>query len=195
MYYHEGMKKYEYQISYTFKNEKKPGIFQKLFISRKKAEKWLHNNGSRLYWHQMTEINPVSNRPKPIIEFSPGDNFIEKKGKLEFYYEMGMECEGLVLIEHGIHGPPNPDFDSSKPEGGMNFKNFASYDALNFIKSGDLIKIGDGPIVGILKDRDFAARDGYRLSMYPQGFSRKELIDLFGPGNVEAVLWIKREGK
>lgn len=188
-------RKDKYQISYTLNGQIDYVTRVKGFSSKKAANQWLKENKADLYWHQLTEIAPKSKYPRPIIAFDPSEEFTLKIGKLCTYFETGMECMGLAFYEDGIHGPPNPSFDPSKPEGHSNFKFYASYDALNMIKHGDLLQIEDGPIYGMLKDRDLASRDGYRLSFYPQGFSREELLLLFGKENVKAKLWVKKDKK
>lgn len=182
----------KYQISYTLKDKAKPGMGQELFKSKKDASAWLKKNEKKLYWHQLTEINPKSKLPKPIVGFEPGDEYTFKLGTLQTYYETGMECMGLVFYEDGVHGGPNPNFDPSKPESKSNFRYYSSYDGLHFIETGMIVEI-NGQKIGMVKDRDFATRDGYRLSFYPAGFSRKELIELFSPENVEVRAWIKKK--
>ena len=98
---------------------------------------------------------------------------------MQTHYETGMECLGLVFCEDGIIGPPNPNFDPSKPEDGYNFKNYASYDAMTFLANNQILQPDGQDKFMMDKDRNMASRDGYRLSYYPLGFSRKELIDLF----------------
>lgn len=182
----------KYQISYTLKEANKPGMGQELFKSKKAAADWLKKNEEKLYWYQLTEINPKSKLPKPIIKFEPGEEYTLKSGTLQTYYETGMESMGLVFYEDGIYGPTNPGFNPDLPESRNNFKNYSSYDALNFIETGMILEI-NGQKIGMVKDRDFARRDGYRLSFYPAGFSRKELIQLFAPENVKVRVWIKKK--
>jgi len=185
-------KKQKYQISYTLKDKTKPGFGRELFATKKEAAQWLKKHEQDLYWHQFTEINPKSKLPRPIIEFEPGEEYDLKVGTLQTYYETGMECTGLVFYEDGVHGGPNPDFDPSKPESKSNFRYYSSYDGLHFIEHGMILEI-DGQKIGIIKDRDFASRDGYRLSFYPAGFSRKELIEIFAPETKKVRAWIKRK--
>lgn len=187
-------KKQKYQISYTLKDQTKPLLGRESFSSKKEASKWLKENEGLLYWYQLTEINPKSKLPRPLIDFEPGNEYTVKSGTLQTYYETGMECIGLVFYEDGVHGGPNPDFDPSKPESRSNFRYYSSYDGLHFIEHGMIVEI-NGKKIGMIKDRDFAKRDGYRLSFYPAGFSRKELIELFGSENIKVRAWIKKESK
>ena len=180
----------KYKISYTLKNAKKLGMGRELFRTKKEASTWLKKNSNKLYWHQLMENNPNSKLPKSIVMFEPGEEFTMKIGILQTHFETDMECLGLVFYEDGIHGPPNPNFDPSKPEDRSNFRNYAYYDAMTSISHGQILQIEDGDKIGLIKDRDFATRDGYRLSFYSQGFSRSELIELFGKENVKAKLWI-----
>lgn len=184
----------KYQVNYTLKDKANPGFNRREFYTLEKAEKWIKKNEDTFYWHEFVEINAASKWPKPVVE-SVGPEYQMKIGTLGTHFETGMECMGLVLNEDGIHGGPNPNFDPTKPEGGSNFRNYASYDALNFIGRDQFLKIGDGPIIEIIRDRDFGVRDGFRLSFYPSGFSRKELLQLFGPNNIKATLWVKKEIK
>jgi len=188
-------KKPKYQISYTLKDPSKPGFRREEFPTKTQANSWLKKHKDSLYWHQLTEINPKSKLPKPIIGFEPGQEYEMKQGTLQTYFETGMESLGLVFYEDGVYGGPNPDFDPSKPESRSNFKFYASYDGLHFLQSGQILQIENGPKIGIVKDRDFASRDGYRLGFYPQGFSRLELLSLFGKETVKAKLWIKKVPK
>ena len=185
----------KYQISYTLKNPEKPHMHREYFKSKKAANEFLKENADKLYWHQLVETSPKSKTAKYVATFEPGDEFILKVGTLQTHYETGMECLGLVFYEDGINGPPNPNFDPTKPETSMNFKNYASWDAMTFLESGQILQVGDGEKFVMVKDRDMSSRDGYRLSFYPRGFGRKELIDLFGPGTVKGKLWIKKEAK
>lgn len=183
----------KYQISYTLNSTADGRLHVKYFSNKKDADKWLKDEEGKLYWHSFTETNPKSNKPLPIIEFEPDDSYTMKKGTLETHFETGMECMGLVFYEDGVYGEPNPDFDPSKPEDRSNFKFYKTYEGLTFIEHGHILQIEDGPKIGIMKDRDFARRDGYRLSVYPQGFNRSELIELFGQESVKATIWIKNE--
>lgn len=185
----------KYQISYTLKNVKISKMGTEFFKTKKDASIWLKKNLEKIYWHQLTETNPKSKMPKPIVKFEPNEEFAVKHGKLQVHFETGMECLGLVFYEDGVHGPPNPNFDPSKPEDGYNFKNYSSYDGMNFIAHGQILQIGEGEKIAMMKDRDFAKRDGYRLSFYPQGFSRIELIKLFSKNSIKANLWVKKEKK
>lgn len=184
----------KYQISYTLKDENSPGMAREFFSTKKEANSWIKKNKNRLYWHKLTETNAKSKMARPIIMFEPDDSFIMKTGTLKTHFETGMEYLGLVFYEDGIHGPPNPKFNPDLPEDKSNFKNFASYDALIFIEHGMIIQFGDEKIA-MMKDRDFATRDGYRFSFYPRGFSRSQLIDLFAKENIKAKLWIRKELK
>ena len=186
------MGKSKYAISYTFKDPGPSGFHSKTFTTEEEADKWVKENEDSLYWHQIIEIDAKSKKPKPIIlNGPPTEGYAKKHGTLQTHFETGMECLGLVFYEDGVHGGPNPDFDPSKPEDRNNFKYFASYDGLTFLETGHIIQFADGQMVGLVKDRDFAKRDGYRLSFYPQGFSRKELLELFMPENVKVTLWSK----
>jgi hypothetical protein len=186
-------KAHKYQVRHSFKNTVRPEspFGSKTFASKKDALKWIDENKTLLYWFQITEINAKSKHPKPILNFEPGDEYVLKLGTLQLYYETGMECLGLIFYEDGIYGDPNPDFDPSKPEDGSNFRYYSSYKGMFNIEKDMILEI-DGQKIGMVKDRDFAIRDGHRFSFYPAGFSRKEIINLFGPENVKVRMWIKK---
>ena len=76
----------------------------------------------------------------------------------------------------------------------MNFRYFASYDALTYIKHGHVLEINN-ELIGMARDREFSIEDGFRLSFYPQGFTRDELLTLFSPSNVKAILYTKKLDK
>lgn len=184
------MKKDKYQISYTLKSPGLPGYHRELFKTKKEANSWFKKNKDEIYWHQLTECEPKSSMPRPIVKFEPNENFIKKTGTLQTYFETGMECLGLAFYEDGIHGSPNPDFNPSMPEGKNNFKYFSSHEGMTFIENGHILGLPNGERVGMLKDRDFAKRDGYRLSFYPQGFSKSEILELFYDETVKVTIWI-----
>lgn len=188
------LKGQKYQLLYTLKGQKDYSTPRLLFYTKDEATKWLKKNKKKLYWHKLTEINPKSRRPRYIIAFDPpSDHYEMKIGKLDTHFETGMECLGLVFYEDGIHGGPNPNFDPGKPENGSNFKFYASYDALTFITHGHILQVEDGPKWGMMKDREFAIRDGFSVSFYPAGFSKFELMELFTLPKKKAKLWIKKK--
>jgi hypothetical protein len=184
------MKKEKYQISYTLKRPGDPFYHYKFFFTKKDANAWLKANKKNLYWHQFTEINPKSDRPKPMIDGDLSSSFKKKVGVLQTYFETGMESLGLIFCEDGIHGNPNPNFDPNKPEDRDNFQYFSSWDAITFIATGQVIEFANGEKVGMAKDREFAKKDGYRISFYPQGYSKKEWLDLFATEKLQVTLWI-----
>lgn len=190
------MKLPKYIVSYTLKDAKAPLYHRKEFNTKKEWSEWFKKNKKKLYWHQFRETAPKSKLPKPIIlgEFSEAD-YIKKIGTLQTYFETGMECTGLIFYEDGVYGGPNPDFDPSKPEDGRNFKNFHTHDGITFIETGHILRFEDGTQVGMIKDREFAKSDGYRLSFYPRGYSRFELVNLFAPENVKVTIYIPQEKK
>lgn len=184
------MKKEKYQLSYTLKKPGDSFYHYRLFFTKKEAASWISANKSTLYWHQLTEISPKSNRPKPLIQFKPDGSFKKKTGTLQTYFETGMECMGLIFYEDGIHSSPNPNFDSNKPESKSNFRYFSSHDGITFIASGHIIEFANGDKIGMAKDREFAKKDGYRLSFYPQGYTKKEWLALFESEMLKVTLWI-----
>lgn len=161
------------------------------FPTRQDAKRWVLYNKERLYWSEIVEIDASSKKPKIVIEESLGEEWDQHVGTLETFCETGMECLGLVLQKDEPKGGPNPNFDPSVPESKNNFRYYASYDALKFIEHGNVLEI-DGIKYAMIKDREFAQSDAYRLSFYPIGFSRKELLKLFLPENKRAILWIKK---
>lgn len=117
-----------------------------------------------------------------------------KTGTLETYFETGMECMGLILYEDGIIGGPNPNFDPSKPEGGSNFKNYKTHDGINFVEKMDVIELlnKNGKVykrILCIYDIKKAREDGYRLSLYIEGWDKMELARLFYPENKKARLY------
>lgn len=159
------------------------------FSSSEEAETWIANNPN-IYWSQVTNSAPVSTKKKIVVE--DVSNCKVHEGTLQIYHETGMERLGLVLYKEGILGPENPNFDHSKPEDDRNFKYYSSYEALKFIRSGDVLEI-DGVKYFMEKDRDFAKAGGYRLSIYPAGFSTEELLQLFLPETKRAILYTKKD--
>lgn len=181
----------QYQLHYTLKNpakgeEYKTHVLE--FDTRAEAEA---AETDQMYWCRVYNTAPASKWEKKIVDETVQD--ITKThtgpivGVLDYYFETGMECMGLVVYEDGHEGSPNPNFDPTKPEGGDNFKNYKTHDAINFIERGDILEL-DGVKYLMARDRDFALEDGFRLSMYPMGFSKKELIELFNAAK-PAKLW------
>ena len=169
------------------------GIKCKEFESRPEAEKWLTENKETVYWSCIRVKDAASALPQPIIpEDFDQSEYTKIEGALETFHETGMECMGLVLVDKTMHGPPNPAFDPSKPRGGANFEFYGNYNALHWFKTGDILQVDGSVKVGLLEDRAFATSDGYRLSFYPQGFTRAELVALFSYENVRATLWTKK---
>lgn len=184
--------KQKYKLSYTMKLPETPGYHYELFRTKAEAKEFIKENKSKIYWKQLSEINPKSKKPKTIFEAEP-IGYMKKIGTLQTYLETGMECLGLVFYEDGVYGEPNPDFDPSKPESRENFSRYSSFAGVTFIDSGQILKLPSGELVGMIKDRDFAKRDAYNLSFYPQGFSKDEWLDLFGQENTKVTIWIKDE--
>lgn len=184
------MIKHKYTLSYTKKNES--GYFREMFYRKKDAEAFLKSIKKTVYWHQLLPIYTKSRMPRPVIKFTPPETYEKMTGRLNTYFETGMECLGLVFENSAITGSPNPNFDSSKPESEANFKNYASYDALHFITTGMIIEFEDGTKVGMMKDRTFSRQDGFRLSFYPQGYSKEEWMELFEK-RTKVVLYVKKE--
>jgi hypothetical protein len=164
------------------------------FATHEEAQEWVTNNQDKLYWNQIIEVDASSQIPKMIVKEIVDAEWEKHEGTLETYYETGMECMGLVLYKDEPKGTPNSSFDPSKPETSSNFKNYKSFEALKFVEKGSILEI-DGVKYAMLKDRAFAQADGYRLSVYPIGFSRQELVELFGPGNKKATLYLKKKDK
>lgn len=156
-----------YILTYTLKVG---GVIlnEKSFTTIKACKSWLRRNKSKIYWSQMRHTSTRSNKPKIEIDASVKlKNYTKLKGRLSTYFETGMECLGLVFNEDGKDG----------------------YDGLHFIKHGHILKIERQRFL-MVADPGFAKRDGYRFSFYPQGFSRKEIIDLISNGGQEVELYI-----
>jgi len=187
-----------YVLMYTLQTEFiKPGEEYKEhrleYDTRKDAESAAHMMRDKIYWHKIVASNPASKWPKVIV--SPSEDLSKThdriEGVLDGYFETGMECLGLTLYDLTKLGPPNPDYDASKPEDGRNFKNFRSHEGLHFIEKSDVLEY-DGYRYSMVRDRDFALEDGFRLSLYPAGYSKDELLSLFHT-NKRAVLWKRRK--
>lgn len=184
-----------YKISYTLKNPNKndPMFHHEYFDTYNEASEFIGNNTAKIYWSQIVKTDAESAHPKLILGSINGlEKYDKKTGTLKTHFETGMECLGLVFVEDGIHGPLNPNFDATQPESKHNFKNYASYDALTFLNSGQILAL-NGQFIALMKDRDFAKDDGFQLSFYPRGFSRKELLDLFYPETVKVDLYITKK--
>ena len=178
-------------VDYTEKEFK--GFKADRFNSIADAEKWIKENQEKLYWTNIRMENAISSKQKVIVsEDEDLSEFIKVEGILETYFETGMECLGLTLQDPTQKGQPNPNFDPNKPEGGSNFQFYASYEGLHFIENGDILQIEGQSKFRMVKDREFAKDDGYRLSFYPQGFSRDELVKLFSPQSVKASIWKRK---
>jgi len=184
-------------LQYTLKTEfQKPGEQYKTheieYEDRKDAESAAHMMREKIYWHRIVAADPQSKWPKYTVatDVDLGKTHEKLEGWLETHFETGMECLGLVLDQR-IPDGPNPNFDPTKPEDGSNFKNFRSYAGLHYVGREDVLEV-DGERILMARDRDFAQADGYRLSLYPSGFSSKELIKLFN-SNKKATLWQKRK--
>lgn len=123
---------------------------------------------------------------------------ISFEGKLQTYFETGMEGMGLQLfIDHEKYLTPNPQFDPNDPKKGPEF--YHSWDGTVTIKKLDTITIlkvyseklkkyeGKEFVVGNL---EWAAKDGYRFgAIYP--FEEIPLVDwyeLFASDNTRAIL-------
>lgn len=167
-----------------------PGYHYEFFKTKAEANEFIRANKSKIYWKSLSEINPKSKKPKPLFETEPV-GYMKKVGTLQTYFETGMECLGLVFYEDGVYGEPNPSFDPSKPESKENFSRYSSFAGVTFIDSGHVLKFPNGELVGMVKDRDFAKRDGYMLSFYPRGFSKDEWLDLFVLEDTKVTIWIK----
>jgi hypothetical protein len=179
-----------YSVNYTEKEFKGVKSFET--NTKVQAEAWVEKNKAKLYWSQIIKLDAKSEKTKPS-----GDVDLSKykkiQGVLQSYFETGMECLGLTLYDTTVNGPPNPAFDESKKESGSNFRFYRLHEATYFIEHGDILQVNDGPKWTLQKDREFAADDGYRLSFYPRGFSRKELLELFSPEDKKATLWRKNK--
>jgi hypothetical protein len=185
------MAKKEYILEYT--GIPFDGIKGKLFDTLDEAETWASENKAGIYWSCARKTNPKSNWPKPVLGSEVDlSEYRMIPGVLETFTEQGMECLGLVLNDPSIKGNPNPQYDPSKPIDAYNFTHYGSYEAIHFIKAGDILQVDGADPIPMIKDRAFAADDAYRLSFYPQGFSRDEFVWLFLPENRKATLWTKK---
>lgn len=184
----------KYAINYTMKMPHKQGYHRETFKTKKAANIWLKQNEEKIYWQQFIYLFPKSKLPRPLVKDTPGDNYIKKTGTLQTYFETGMECMGLVFYDDAAPlGPPNPDFDPSKPESRNNFKHFSTYDGLTFIKQGMVLQLPSGDKVFMIRDIDFSRQDAYNISFYPRGFTKAEWMELFVHENVKVTLWVKKE--
>jgi hypothetical protein len=179
-------------VSYTEKVFQ--GIKAKEFDSRPLAEAWVKENQETVYWSSIRKRNPASENPKRVLANDVDlTGYIEIKGTLQTFFETGMECTGLILHDDfAPKGPENPKFDPTKPEDGNNFKHFSSYENIHDITSGDIFQPEGHPKYVMLKDRQFAADDAYRLSFYPQGFTYAEWTSFFAKQNIKATVWTKK---
>lgn len=184
----------KYAINYTMKLPHPQGYHRETFRTKKAANLWMAANKNRLYWHQFVYLFPKSSLPRPLVKDEPGPDYVKKTGTLQTHFETGMECLGLVFYdENAPKGPPNPEYDPSKPEDRRNFKHFSTYEALTFIGNGMILQLPSGEKVFMIRDRDFAIQDGFNISFYPRGFTKKEWIELFVPENVKVTLWVKEK--
>ena len=182
-------------VDYTGKEFK--GMKSMPFETEGEALSWVATNKELIYWSSLRKSDPASLLPKiKVGSFDLPQEYIQINGTLETYFETGMECIGLVLYDKtydATHpGTANPHFDQARPESSENFKYYKSMEATHFLKEGDVFKLASEPERYLFKkDREFAGDDAYRLSFYPQGYSRKELMDLFSNGTVKATVWTK----
>lgn len=187
----------KYAVNYTLKEEVFTGYHQQLFMKKKPAKEWIKANEGKLYWHQLVHLYPKSRQPRPIITFETlSENYDKYTGILQTYYETGMECMGLVFYRDDVpKGSLNPKFDPTQPESKSNFKYYKSYEGIIMLGNGMVLLLPGEQKVGLLKDIDFAKQDGYRLSFYPRGFSKKEWVGLFINEDVKATLWVRKSVK
>lgn len=132
-------------------------------------------------------------KKKPIISNTVKicqETYPPIKGYLDTFHETGMECLGLVLMDETVKGDPNPNFNPDLPEEGSNFKYFGNYDAINFIKNGDILEI-NGIRYAMLQDEHTAKDNGYKLSFYPIGWKLGEFLELFN-GKTKAALYRRK---
>jgi hypothetical protein len=182
-------------VSYTEKSDTFTGFKSAQFFTRAEAETWIKDNEKLIYWSSIRIKNPVSHSPKRLLTDDVSlEEYTKIEGVLETYYETGLECLGLIIHNSAINGTvPNPKFDSTKPESSVNFKYFSSYEDMHFIESGDILQPEGGSRYLLIKDRQFAADDAYRLSFYPQGFTYQEWTALFSKQDIKATVWTKKK--
>jgi len=180
-------------VNFTYQDASKPGQFSNGFETQSQALEFVERNKEDLYWHEIVHAFPRSRFPRPIVTFEPGEEYDVFHGTLSTYFEAGMECLGLVFEKDGVWGSPNPAFNPNLPPGPNNFKNFSTYEALIFIAEGQILLLPDGTKLGVIKDREFGANDGFRLSFYPRGFTKQELLELFMKDNVQTKIWVRKK--
>lgn len=181
----------KYTVNYTKKEY--DGLNQKFFALKKKAAAWIKKNENMIYWSEIVESKPESKLPRLVAKFEIPNDWTKYTGTLCTYFETGLECLYLTLQRNDpeLKGPLNPNFDETRPEGGSNFRNFSTYEAMVDIRDGQVLELPTGEKICMLRDRDFAKRDGGKLSFYPQGFDKAEWLSLFDSG-VVVTLWEKK---
>lgn len=192
----------KYIVQYTKKDPiegEEYKTFVEEFPTREVAEKFVELNQSIIYWSSIASSEPKSEKPKILVNVNKEEllkKYDKFEGFLETHFETGMECLGLVLDERIPNGL-NPDFNPDWPEDARNFKYFRSHSGLHFIDKQDILQYKDesgNEIKALMiRDSDFAKDDGYALSLYPQGFSREELMKLFVRSNEKAVLYKRKK--
>lgn len=179
-----------YLVNYTLKGES-GGWHSQTFKTKDEALLWVKKN-PLIYWSQVVSMDAKSLLPRPIVTGEVDQSYQCYSGNFGTYYETGMEYLALVFERDDIKGSPNPNYDKTKPESASNFQFFKDFSGLILLKQGDILLLPSGDRVFLLRDRVFAREDGFRLGFYPQGFSRKELLELFVPGNVKSKIWVKK---
>jgi hypothetical protein len=183
----------KYVVDYSSRNKALTGFYRKEFSTKEEAINWVDKEPD-LYWHRIRNQKAKSKLKKLVVTDAVDlSQYKRIDGVLERYFETGMECVGLVLSDKTKFGPPNPNFDPSKPEDGRNFKNYADINSIHFLGHGDILQPEGQLKFLLIKDRSFAADDGYTLSLYPQGFSREELVKLFFSEKTKATVWVKKK--
>lgn len=144
-----------YVLDYTEKPYR--GIKFKLFKTKKQMESFVKRNKKKLYWTRARHINPRSTKPIHIIKFDPSpETYTKMTGILTMHFETGFEQTALVFVDSEKNG----------------------YDAIHYLRDGDLVTIGN-ETYALINDIKFAFRDGHRFSFYPQGFTLKNLLQIF----------------
>lgn len=143
-------------LYYTLKNPNYPKMYMKRFKNKKELDFWLSENSNDIYWKQSVQENAKSLMQKVVLEPSVFKEKKEIDGFISSYSETGFECLAIV-------------FDNG---------NCNSVSCLHFIGNGDILLI-DNVYYFVYNDSKFAEKDGFRLSIYPAGFTRSELQELF----------------
>jgi len=174
------------------KNPNAPIMNLQEFSTRKAAEEFVKKN-KYLYWSSITSAYPQSHWPKVLVsstdDLTGTHNSIT--GILDTYYETGMEVISII-VDPMKKGAPNKSYDPSKPDSGTNFPFYKDLMDMHFINKNDILQLDNGMRYALIHDRDFAVEDDYRMSIYPAGFSKAEIVALI-KSKAKVTVWYARK--